>query len=194
MSGIRSKVLMSEPPTLTSDRLVLRPFEPTDAPAVQAIAGAREIADTTLSIPHPYPDGAAAAWIGTHRAAWQAGTAVTYAITRRDAGALVGAIGLSIDAAHASAEMGYWVAVPHWNQGYCTEAVRRLMDFAFGPLRLHRIQARHLTRNPGSGRVMQKLGMRLEGVSRDAVLKWGQFEDLALYAILASEWKEPHTG
>lgn len=178
---------MSEQPTLTSARLILRPFQPSDAPAVQAIAGAREIADTTLSIPHPYPDGAAAAWIGTHQAAWQAGTAVTYAITPRDTGTLVGAIGLSVDAAHASAEVGYWVAVPHWNQGYCTEAARLLMDFAFGPLRLHRIQARHLTRNPASGRVMQKLGMRLEGVSRDAVLKWGQFEDLAVYAILASD-------
>ena len=178
---------MSEQPTLASTRLILRPFDAADAPAVQAIAGAREIADTTLSIPHPYPDGAAAAWIGTHQAAWQAGTAVTYAITRRDTGTVVGAIGLGIEAAHASAEMGYWVAVPHWNQGYCTEAARLLMDFAFGPLRLHRIQARHLTRNPASGRVMQKLGMRLEGVARDAVLKWGQFEDLAVYAMLTSD-------
>jgi ribosomal-protein-alanine N-acetyltransferase len=183
---------MSEPPILTSTRLILRPFEVVDAPAVQVIASERAIADTTLSIPHPYPDDAAAAWIGTHRAAWQAGTAVTYAITRRDTGTLVGAIGLSIDTAHAGAEMGYWVAVPHWNQGFCTEAARRLIDFGFGPLRLHRIQARHLTRNPASGRVMQKLGMRLEGVSRDAVLKWGRFEDLAVYAILA--WESKETG
>jgi len=61
------------------------------------------------------------------------------------------------------------------------------MDFAVGPLRLHRIQARHLTRNPASGRVMQKLGMRMEGVARDAVRKWGRFEDRAVYAILASD-------
>jgi RimJ/RimL family protein N-acetyltransferase len=62
------------------------------------------------------------------------------------------------------------------------------MELGFGTLALHRIQARHLTRNPSSGRVMQKLGMRLEGINRDAVRKNGRFEDLAIYAILADEW------
>lgn len=72
---------MSEQPTLESVRLILRPFAQTDAPAVQTFAGAREIADTTLAVPHPYPDGAAASWIATHHPAWETGTCVTYAIT-----------------------------------------------------------------------------------------------------------------
>lgn len=61
------------------------------------------------------------------------------------------------------------------------------MTFGFGELGLHRIQARHLTRNPASGRVLQKIGMRLERVHREAVRKWDRFEDLAVYGLLASD-------
>src|SRR6476659_2794502 len=90
-------------PDLVTARLRLRPFSPDDAAAVQALAGAREVADTTLTIPHPYPDGAAEEWIATHGAAWVARRHVSYAITD-PTGALVGAIGLSLAPAHARAE------------------------------------------------------------------------------------------
>lgn len=153
---------------------------------MQRLAGARQIADTTLTVPHPYPDGAAEAWIATHRPAWEDRTGVTYAITVAD-GDLVGAIGLALNPAHAAAELGYWIAVPAWGRGFATEAAVALCDFGFGMLGVHRIQARHLMRNPASGRVMQKLGMQREGVLRGAVRKWDQFEDLALYAVVAPE-------
>lgn len=186
------------PPVLTTARLVLRPFAAADAPAVQALAGDRAVADTTLHIPHPYPDGAAAAWIATHAAAWAEGTALTYAVTRAvthavagEAGALVGAVGLQITPGQAAAELGYWIAVPAWGRGYATEAAAALCGHAFAALGLHRVEARHLLRNPASGRVMQKLGMRPEGVLRGAARKWGRFEDLALYAVLAPEWRPP---
>jgi [ribosomal protein S5]-alanine N-acetyltransferase len=155
---------------------------------VQRLAGAREIADTTLTVPHQYPDGAAEAWIATHEPAWEYRTGVTYAITEAD-GDLVGAIGLALTPPHAVAELGYWIAVPAWGRGFATEAAVALCDFAFGVLGVHRIQARHLMRNPASGRVMQKLGMQCEGVLRGAVRKWDRFEDLALYAVLAHEWQ-----
>lgn len=180
---------MTEQTVLQTSRLVLRPFTLHDAPAVQALAGAREIADTTLHIPHPYPEGAAERWIGSHGAAWQAGTGAAYAITDTASGTLIGAIGLSFVPEHACAELGYWVAVPYWNRGYCTEAGRALLALAFDVLRLERVQARHFTRNPASGRVMRKLGMLFEGVHRRAMLKWDSFEDLAMYAILADEWR-----
>jgi RimJ/RimL family protein N-acetyltransferase len=112
---------------------------------------------------------------------------VTYALVARSDGGLVGAMGLAIAAQHRRAELGYWVGVPHWNRGYATEAGRALLAYAFGPLGLHRVEAHHFTRNPASGRVMQKLGMRPEGVHRDVVLKWDRFEDLASYAVLESD-------
>ena len=179
---------MAPQATIETARLVLRPFELADAPQVQRLAGVRDIADTTLHIPHPYPDGAAAEWIKTHASVWERGAGVTCAVTLRDTTELIGAIGLVISQQSSWGELGYWVAVPYWNRGYCTEAARALLALGFCELRLHRIQARHLTRNPSSGRVMQKIGMQLEGVHREAVRKWDRFEDLAVYGILAAEW------
>jgi RimJ/RimL family protein N-acetyltransferase len=168
---------------------VLRPFVGDDSAAVQLLAGTREVADTTLHIPHPYPSGAAEQWIATHAGEWEGGTGATYAITDATNATLMGAVALTIAPPHARGELGYWIGVPFWNRGYCTEASRALMDLGFGRLGLHRIQARHLTRNPASGRVMQKLGMHSEGINRHAIRKNDGFEDLELYAILAVEWR-----
>ncbi|HET7585652.1 MAG TPA: GNAT family N-acetyltransferase [Gemmatimonadaceae bacterium] len=177
-------------PVLQTERLLLRPFAPDDAPAVEALCGAFEVADTTLSIPHPYPPGMAAAWIESHTAARESGTGVSYAVTDRRTGELLGAVGVSLVPEHARAELGYWIAVPQWGKGYGTEAARAVLGVAFDTLGVHRVQARHLTRNPASGRVMQKLGMRFEGILRGAMKKWDTFEDVAMYAMLEDEWHE----
>ena len=83
--------------------------------------------------------------------------------------------------------MGYWIGKPFWGQDYCTKAARAMLDFGFGPWELNRIHAYHFVRNPASGRVMAKIGMQYEGLLRQHVIKWGQFEDLALYGILRSD-------
>ena len=181
---------MPPQPDLHTERLLLRPFRPSDAPDVQRLAGAFEIADMTMTVPHPYPDGAAEAWIAMHERSWEDETGATYAIAERATGSVVGAIGLGIVRAHALAELGYWIGVPFSNRGYASEASRALLDFGFSALDLHRIQARHFLRNPASGRVMEKIGMMREGVMRGAARKWDRFEDLAMYAVLAPEWKE----
>jgi [ribosomal protein S5]-alanine N-acetyltransferase len=175
-------------PALHTDRLVLRPFEAGDAAQVEALAGAREVADTTLTIPHPYPKGGATMWIATHGAAWTARTQATYAIVDRGTDALRGAAGIALSMPNSRGELGYWIGVPYWNRGYCTEAVGALMAFGFQSLGLHRLEARHFIRNPASGRVMQKLGMTLEGIHREAYLRWDRFEDVAMYGILRDEW------
>jgi RimJ/RimL family protein N-acetyltransferase len=175
-------------PTLVTARLRLRPFHPDDAADVRRLAGAPEVADTTLNIPHPYEEGMAEAWIATHQPEYEAGRLATFAITLAD-GTLVGAIGLRIRREHERAELGYWVGVPYWNRGYATEAARAMVTFAFSGLGLHRVNAHHMTRNPGSGRVMQKVGMRHEGTLRQHVRKGGRFEDIEMYAVLRSEWQ-----
>lgn len=186
---------MVSQPLLTTGRLLLRPFALSDAPDVQRLAGAREIADTTLNVPHPYADGMAEEWIGSHEAGYAEGSLAIYAVVHRPAEELLGAVGLVIDPQNALAELGYWIGVLYWGRGYATEAARALIDFGFGQLGLNRIQARHLLRNPASGRVMEKLGMTREGTFRQAVRKWERFEDVALYAMLSSDRDEavPHT-
>ncbi|MDY7109802.1 MAG: GNAT family N-acetyltransferase [Planctomycetota bacterium] len=175
-------------PSIETDRLILRPFTVDDAPDVQRLAGDRAVADTTLLIPHPYPDGLAEDWITTHRPVFQAGEGAVFAITRRDDGALVGAIGLSITPAHQRAEMGYWVGRPYWNQGYATEAAAAALDYGFHTLRLNRVHAHHFARNPASGRVLEKIGMKAEGVAPQHVKKKDRFEDLALYGLCRDEY------
>jgi ribosomal-protein-alanine N-acetyltransferase len=178
-----------EQPTLTTDRLTLRPFQLDDAWDVERLAGMREIADTTLNIPHPYPVGAATAWIESHPPAWADGSNATFAIVETKTHKLVGAISLMIKREHRRAELGYWIASDRWNNGYATEASQRLLDFGFEFLGMHRIEARHFVRNPASGEVMQKLGMLKEGVERDWAIKWDRYESLAVYSILEQEWR-----
>jgi RimJ/RimL family protein N-acetyltransferase len=183
-----SPITVRPQPVLETPRLLLRPFAPTDGPEVERLAGDRVIADTTQNIPHPYPAGAGAVWIGTHADVWAAGDGVTLAIIDRASGALLGGVGLATTRISDSAELGYWIAVGQWGQGYATEASRAIVALGFDEMGLHRVQARHLTRNPASGVVMRKLGMRFEGVLREAAKKWGEYEDVAVYGLLEQEF------
>lgn len=173
-------------PILPTSRLLLRAFLPWDASAVTALAGVRDVAVNTLNIPHPYPEGAAGTWIASHRRAWETGRCLVLAITNEGEG-VVGAVSLEIEARHRRGELGYWIGKPYWGRGYATEATRAVLDFGFDELALNRVQARHLTRNPASSRVLEKLGMRLEGVHRELVQVWGAFEDVAMFGLLRAD-------
>lgn len=174
-------------PTLHTDRLVLCPFAPADAPDVQRLAGDRAIASTTQSIPHPYEDGVAEEWIATHEANFAAGKMVSFAITERDGSALMGAIGLTVYKDSNAAELGYWLGTPYWGRGYATEAARAVLAFGFEEMELHRVHARHMASNPASGRVLEKIGMLREGIRRQHFRKWGRFEDIVMYGLLKSD-------
>jgi [ribosomal protein S5]-alanine N-acetyltransferase len=177
---------------LQTDRLRLRRFEKRDALAVQRLAGAAEVADTTLLIPHPYPDGAAEGFIESTHADWEKGEQYVFAITLHATGELCGSIGLKVSAKHERGELGYWIGVPFWNHGYCTEAGRAVLKFAFEELKLNTVGAHHFVRNPASGCVLQKLGMKYEGRLRQHVKKGDRFEDLECYSTLKSEWLADH--
>jgi RimJ/RimL family protein N-acetyltransferase len=179
---------MADLPTIETGRLILRPFTIDDAPEIQRLAGDPLIADTTLLIPHPYPDGVAEDWIVTHRPSFETGEGVVFAITAREDGTLLGAIGLSIEAAHERAEMGYWIGRPYWNRGYATEAAAAVLDYGFNVLRLNRIHAHHFARNPASGRVLASIGMKAEGTAPEHVKKGDRFEDLILYGLCRSDY------
>ena len=178
----------SAQPTLSTARLRLRAFTLADAPSVRRLAGEREVADTTLSIPHPYGEGVAEAWIASLAGEYGRGEQAVFAITEQATEALVGAIGLVLRPAHHRAEMGYWVGRPYWGRGYATEAAAAMLHYGFTQLSLNRIHACHFARNPASGRVLEKIGMRREGVSRQHVRRWDRFEDLVQYGIVREEF------
>lgn len=179
---------MSAPPALRTARLVLDGFAQSDAPELQRLAGAREIAATTLAIPHPYLLEHAQAWIDKQNS----GTlekSVNFAIRLAPTNTLIGSVGLKeIDRTRAQAELGFWIGVPWWGQGYAREAARSVIQYGFESLRLNRIYAHHMTRNPASGRALSAAGMRREGLLPKGVLKWGIEEDVVLYAVMRDDW------
>jgi RimJ/RimL family protein N-acetyltransferase len=175
-------------PTLTTERLRLRPFGPDDAATVQRLASDAAVATMTLNIPHPYPNELAETWINGHGEATARGICI-WAVTRASDAILMGSITLTANARHQRAETGYWLGLSFWNQGYMTEAVRRVTGFGFEQLGLNRVQATVFPRNPASARVLEKVGFRYEGVLRGYVRRGEDFEDVAMYAVLREDWR-----
>ncbi len=172
-------------PELTTERLILRPFALGDAPAVQRLAAAREVAEGTLLIPHPYPEGAAEEWIRGHD---EQSVNHIFAIAPRDGGEVMGAIGLHMERQHERAEIGYWLGVPYWGRGFVTEAAAAVVAYAFEHLGVNRVFAFHFARNPASGRVLARVGMRPEGTMRQHLVKWGERVDVHYYGIVREDW------
>jgi len=174
--------------TLKTHRLILRPFKMSDARDVKRLVGDRLIADTTLSIPHPYTDVMAEKWILKQQSQFKSREAVIFAIVLQMSQELVGAIGLGIQLAHQRGELGFWIGRPYWNRGYCTEGAQAVLEYGFTSLNLNRIHANHFKRNIASGRVLQNIGMIQEGCARQHTKKWNQFEDIEWYGILKTDW------
>jgi [ribosomal protein S5]-alanine N-acetyltransferase len=168
---------------IETERLFLRPFMLTDAPRVKTLAGDRRIYETTLSVPHPYGDGIAEAWIATHQSYFYDGQGAFFAICLRG-GPLVGAIEVRRVGSFNRGELGYWIGVDYWNRGFCTEAAKAVVEYGFKVLDFHKISALHVDGNHSSGRVMEKIGMTREGILRDEVIKDGKFITVILYGIL----------
>jgi RimJ/RimL family protein N-acetyltransferase len=175
--------------SLQTQRLTLRPYSPADIPALVPLIGAREVAATTLRIPHPYTEEIAREFIALAERDQSSGQCARCAIIIRESAALCGGIGLLIEADHCRAELGYWIGVPYWGKGYATEAAMEMVKYGFETLGLQRIFASYVPRNIASGNVLRKIGMRHEGYLRSHILKWGEFLDLEMYGMLAADWK-----
>lgn len=168
-------------PELHTQRLLLRAFDLCDAPEVNRLASNYNVAKTTLNIPHPYSVEMATFWIGEHAKWRDEGSKVVFALELLASNQLVGTVGLH-DITGSEAEMGYWIGEPYWGQGYCTEAVKALFQFAFEQLGINKIRAEHLSANPASGKVMINAGMTHMG-STQSLDRDGNMADIELYEI-----------
>lgn len=185
---------MASFPVLETERLRLRRFEISDAENVQRLVNDIDIAKSTLNIPHPYTLENAREWISHHMDKFQSRVSIEFAITLKNSHELIGAIGISsICEEHEKAEIGYWIGKKYWGKGYCTEAARRILQFCFEQLKLNRVYAIHFSSNPASGKIMQKIGMKMDGVLRKNIKKWGEFIDTPIYSILRDEYEKMKT-
>ncbi|MDR0267227.1 GNAT family N-acetyltransferase [Paenibacillus sp.] len=179
---------MKKLPTIQLERLTLRPFSLEDAKVVQELASDKYIAETTLYIPHPYEDGIAEKWITSHLDNFNEDRSLELAIVHNEEKYLIGAICIGYNKQFDHGELAYWIGKQYKNNGYCTEAAKGIVKFAFEEMKLNRIFARYLGKNPASGRVMEKLSMKYEGTLRQHIKKWGEYEDLFYYGLLKDEY------
>lgn len=147
-------------PVIETPRLVLRAPRFDDARAVARLANDRRIAENTTQLPHPYGLADAQEWLSVcNRCEGES----TFLITRADDGAVAGACGIG-PVEDGPPELGYWLGQPFWGQGYTTEAVRALVDYAFGEMDFDALQAGARVSNPGSRRILEKCGFQWTSV------------------------------
>ena len=132
----------------------------------------------------------AEAWISEHANRFAKELSVDFAIELKSENILVGNISLMMSKAHCKAEIGYWIGEEFWNKGYCTEAMREVVRYAFEVRGLNKITCRHVMTNPASGKVMLKSGLTQEGYLKQEIIKNGRFYDMLVYGLLKAEYKE----
>jgi RimJ/RimL family protein N-acetyltransferase len=171
---------------VVNDQVGLTEMRVTDKAALIEHLNDRDIYDRTLRIPYPYTEADAEAWLAlVARATEEQGHPVTWAIRDRQ-DHLVGAVGFSelqLGQSHR-AEIGYWLARPHWGRGIMTAVVRTACGHAFGEWELLKIVAHVRPNNLASARVLEKNGFVQEGYLRRHFRKDGQYLDARFFALI----------
>ena len=175
---------------LQTPRLTLRPFLADDAKAMFTNwAGDPEVtkyltwpAHTSVEISRMVMKD----WVQSY----ENKEAYQWAIELKETGTLIGSVSVvRQDAKMGSAEIGYCMGKAWWHQGIMSEAVAAVIEFLFTKVGFNRIEARHDPRNPHSGGVMKKCGMKYEGISRQNDRNNQGICDAAHYAIARSDRK-----
>jgi ribosomal-protein-alanine N-acetyltransferase len=175
---------------IVTERLVIRRFTHDDIPDVLRFASQSSVAKVTSQRIQATEEGVRK-YIDLQNSyqPFEEDKVFELAIERKDDGKVIGLIGL-IRQDQGLGEMGWVLGVEYRGHGYATEAARALMDYGFNSLGLHRIQADTSTDNPPSWRVMERLGMRREGMLRGAVYEEGKWVDRYVYGMLSDEWHD----
>jgi len=170
-------------------RIALRPLGRADAGDLLAIFGDPQVMRYWSGAPWTGTDQALR-MLDADRDAAATGSALRLGITMADDDRVLGTVSLfNRSEANRRAEIGYALARRAWGQGLMHEALGLWLDWAFGPLGLHRLEADVDPANAASRRCLERLGFRLEGVLRERWIVSGEVADTALYGLLAREWR-----
>ncbi|MET9975732.1 GNAT family N-acetyltransferase [Streptomyces microflavus] len=182
-----------EPTTLTTRRLLLRPFGPQDTYRVHAACQDPDIQRWTV-IPSPYRLTDAELFTAKlSPAGWRDDSAYSFALALRETGTLVGALSIDRRSRPGTYEVGYWSTKEHRGQGYVTEAVLGSARWAFTALGADRLEWRAEIGNLASRAVALRAGFRLEGDQRSGLLNKGVRRDAWSGALLPSDLELPGT-
>jgi RimJ/RimL family protein N-acetyltransferase len=174
---------------IKSDSLILDRFTIEDAPTVQKLANDEETSKLCL-LPHPYPDGAAEAWINSQEEIISKDIEHIWAIRVIEDKELIGSISLKLELENDSAEIGFWLGSEFHNLGIGRIAVKELVKHAFENYNLNKIYARCFSRNYPAIRVLELCGFQPEGRLRKHLKHRGEFEDLVIMGCLLSDYQK----
>ncbi|MER5366169.1 GNAT family N-acetyltransferase [Streptomyces sp. NPDC002722] len=182
-----------EPITLTSDRLLLRPFTEGDADAIHAACQDPDIQRWTV-VPSPYSRADAEFFAGKLcPGGWQDDSMYNFAVVLRESGALTGALGINRRNLPGTYEVGFWTTAEHRGRGYMTEAVRCAARWTFTALGGDRLEWRAEVGNAPSRAVALKAGFLMEDEQRSGLLNKGVRRDCWIGALLPSDLGLPGT-
>ncbi len=185
----RDERFVGGPPTLETERLVLRKMTLDDAGAVFAYASDPEVTRYVSWETHRSLEDSRA-FLELVARKYEGGGEPDWGIVYKGDGRFVGTCGfVNWSPEHARAEMGYVLHRDYWGRGLMVEAVRAMIRFGFGRMDLNRIEARCIAENAVSTRVMEKAGMTYEGTLRQREFLKGAYRDMKLYAILRREYR-----
>jgi ribosomal-protein-alanine N-acetyltransferase len=186
---LNSDELFKNLPHLETERLKLRKLTIRDAGDVFEYASVPEVSLYVTWLPHR-TIADTKSFLKHMLFQYEKGIPSSWGIVLKDTGKLIGTGGyLWWSTEHSKAEVGYVLSDKYWNNGYMTEALKKILQFGFETMNLERIEARCFVENMVSERVMQKCGMKLEGILRSSLFIKGVFSDFKLYSILKSEYK-----
>jgi RimJ/RimL family protein N-acetyltransferase len=175
-------------PPLRSDSLALRAWSTADMPAVVAACQDPAIARFAAAVPSPCSEADARVWLATQEPARRAGLRLELAIVNLESDDLLGSIALSsVEREHGRAMVSFWVAPEARGQGVAAVALRLLAGWAFGSLRLTRVELFIEPDNAASQRVAEGCGFVREGLLRSRWVSKGRRRDSVVYGLLAGE-------
>jgi RimJ/RimL family protein N-acetyltransferase len=135
-----------------------------------------------VHVPYLYDIEDARRFVTKSRRNFQLKKEQTFAIELLGNSSLVGVISLQkIDWNNKNAQISYWIGKNYWNLGIATESINLVIRYAFCVLRLHKVYANVLATNRASIRVLEKNGLKKEGVLKHSVYKNDKFHDVVLY-------------
>jgi len=155
---------------LQTERLLLRPPKAADISHFLPLLSDYDVSKNLSRVPYPYKEDDACGFIAYATSAWTGGEDFIFAVLRKSPAAYIGTCGVH---PVRGWEIGYWFGKPYWGQGYATEAVARLVAFAFEELGAEQLTAAWYHDNPASGRVLEKLGCVPDGSEERASLSRG---------------------
>jgi ribosomal-protein-alanine N-acetyltransferase len=167
---------------------VLRKILPSDYKDMYEYSSLDEVTKYLLWSSHPSEEYTRQ-YIEYLQQRYKIGDFYDWAISLKDSGKMIGTCGFTrFDFANNCAEIGYVLNPKYWGQGYCTEAVSKIIEFGFNNLHLNRIEARYMKDNVGSRRVMEKCKMTFEGTMKSAVYAKNKYWDIGVCAILKDRY------